>query len=238
MLAIERGGAHSRSMSRWLLSLVLCAACGDNLHPVADAAAPDVPTGPDAPVCATGEETCDGTCIPVTDDEANCGGCMNVCHGGEVCTSSTCQCPVGVVPPIVFPTGFEQFFNVGVFTLTLAPTISLSGFNGLVFGHDANIPLDTDIDLSTVPLGSTPFVAALAGLDLTTFQIDASYVATAGTINFSKRCDTEIEGTLKNATFSGVAGGIVDGSIPTLDPDGCVIEVPTLSFHLMTSPCQ
>ena len=177
-------------------------------------------------------------CIPVTDDEANCGTCMNVCHGGEVCSSSTCKCPTGIVPPIVFPTGLEQFFPLGPVTLTLAPTLSLSGVNGLVFGHDANIPLDTDIDLSTVQLGSTPFVAALAGLDIMSFKIDASYVATAGTIKFTKRCDTEIEGTLKNATFNGVGGGIVDGTVPTIDPEGCVIQVNTLAFHLMTTACS
>jgi len=86
-------------------------------------------------------------------------------------------------------------------------------------------------------LGSAPFVAALAGLDVMSFKIDASYVATAGIMKFTKRCDTEIEGTLKNATFKGVAGGIVDGTIPTIDPDGCVIQVSTLAFHLMTAPC-
>lgn len=226
-------------MSRWLLSLVLCAACGDNLHPAEpDAAPPDTPAGPDAALCGTGEASCDGTCISVTEDEANCGACTNVCHGGEVCKSSACECPTGVVPPLVFPTGVEQFFNLGAATITLAPTLSLGGVNGLVFGHDANIPLDTDIDLSTIPLGSTPFVAALAGLDVMSFKLDASYVATAGTITFTKRCDTEIEGTLKNATFNGVQGGIVDGTLPTIDPDGCVIHVNTLSFHLMTTACS
>lgn len=224
-------------MSRWLLSLVVCAACGDNLQPAAPDAAPPDAAGPDAAVCAAGEASCDGMCIPVTEDEANCGGCMNACHGGEVCGSSTCACPTGVVPPIVVPTGFEQFFPLGPVTLTLAPTLSLSGVNGLVFGHDANVPLDTEIDLATVPLGSTPFVAALAGVDIMTFQIDASYVATAGTIELTKRCETEIEGTLTNATFNGIGGGLLDGTLPTIDPDGCVIHVSTLAFHLMTAPC-
>jgi hypothetical protein len=151
-----------------------------------------------------------------------------------------CKCPSGVVPSLVIPTGFEQFFPVGPLTLTLAPTISISGggsVNGLVFGHDASIALNTDIDLASVPLGSTPFVAALAGLDVQTFAIDASYVATAGTIKFTKRCETEIQGTLMNATFNGVSGKIVDGTIPMVDPNGCVVHITSMTFHLMTAAC-
>jgi hypothetical protein len=227
-------------MSRWLLlSVVVCAACGDNIRPAADAApTPDTaPPGPDAAVCPTGEAFCDDACIPVTDDEAHCGGCTP-CNGGEVCSDAACACPTGVVPPLVFPTGLEQFFNLGLFTITLAPTLSLGGVNGLVFGHDGSIQLDTDIDLAAVPLGSTPFVAALAGVDVMTFAIDASYVATAGTIRFTQRCDTEIQGTLRNATFNGVSGNIVDGEIPMVDPEGCVIQVNNLVFHLRTAPCD
>ncbi|MBX3156876.1 MAG: hypothetical protein KF773_12955 [Deltaproteobacteria bacterium] len=229
-------------MSRWVpLLVVCCAACGDNLRPAeadaaleADAA---VPPGPDAMVCGAGQASCDGECISVTGDEANCGGCDNACHGGEVCTDAMCKCPTGVIPPFVFPTGIEQFFPLGPLTLTLAPTLSLGGVNGIIFGHGPSVPLNTDIDLASVPLGSPPFLAAIAGLDVMSFQIDASYVATAGTIRFTKRCDTEIQGTLRNATFNGVSGNFIDGSIPTVDPQGCVIHVTNFSFHLRTAPC-
>lgn len=218
-------------MLRWQLLFVVCAACGDNLTAPAleppDAAPPDSPPIPETPVCET----------DVSNDETNCGECRHVCHGGEVCKNSACGCPVGIIPPLVFPTGFEQFFGAGGFSLALAPTISLDGVNGLVFGYDASIPLDTDIDLATVPLGSTPLVGSAVGLDLQNFALDASYLATAGTIRFTKHCDTEIQGTLRNATFNGISGGLLGGGIPMVDPDGCSVHVNALAFHLATAPC-
>jgi hypothetical protein len=224
-------------MSRWTLMLALCSACGDNLKPdvLPDAEADAFVV--DTLVCATGEAACEGECIGVATDETNCGACANVCHGGEVCKNAECKCPVGIVPSLVFPTGFEQFFPVGGFVLTLAPTLSLSGVNGLVFGTSASIALNTDIDLASVPLGTPPFVGSLAGLDVQGLMVDATYLATAGTIRFTKRCDTEIEGTLTNATFNGISGGLLGGGIPMIDPEGCVIQVPTLNFHLATAAC-
>jgi hypothetical protein len=226
---------------RWSLPLVvLCAAAcsyGDNLR-VPPVAEPDATVGPDAPLCTAGQAFCDGACLDVSEDEANCGDCASPCKGGEVCKSSTCDCPDNVVPPFTLPLGLDQFIPLGIFTLGLTPTISLGGINGLLFGFDTSIPLDTDIDLATVALGSTAFVGALVGLDLmNNFSIDASYLATAGTIRFTTLCDTEIEGTLTNATFNGINTSIIDGGIPGIDPDGCVVQVSSLAFHLVTTPC-
>lgn len=215
-------------MSRWQLVIIVCAACGDNHAQPAmpDAAEPDAAM-PDALVCEADLAT----------DEANCGACNQLCHGGEVCKSSTCSCPMGIIPTVVFPTGFEQFFGAGGFTLALAPTISIGGLNGLVFGYDASVPLDTNIDLASVPLGSTPFVGSAVGLDIQNMQLDASYVATGGTLRFTKRCDTELQGTLTNATFNGISGGLLGGGIPMVDPEGCVVHVTSLTFHLATMAC-
>jgi hypothetical protein len=214
---------------RWLvIVVVVVCACGDNLIPAApDASQPDAMVIPDALTCTA----------DLTTDEANCGACNHLCHGGEVCKSSACGCPVGIIPPLVFPTGLEQFFGAGGFTIALAPTISIGGLNGLVFGYDTNVPLDTDIDLSMVALGSTPFVGSAVGLDVQTFMLDASYVATAGTLHYSKHCDTEIQGTLANATFNGISGGLLGGGVPMVDPEGCVVHVSSLAFHLMTAAC-
>ncbi|MGE0548137.1 MAG: hypothetical protein AB7R00_13810 [Kofleriaceae bacterium] len=213
---------------RWPLLLSSVIACGDNRQVAApDAGTPDAAELPDAPACTA----------DVSTDEANCGACDHLCNGGEVCKSGTCNCPGGVVPPLVFPTGFEQFLGAAGFTVALAPTISLGGVNGLAFGYDTNVPLDTDIELSDVPLGSLPFVGAAAGVDLQSLAIDASYLATSGTIRFTKHCETEIEGTLTNATFQGISGGLLGGGIPMIDPEGCVIEVDSLSFHLATEAC-
>ncbi|MFN0252545.1 MAG: hypothetical protein ACKV2T_37055 [Kofleriaceae bacterium] len=218
-------------MLRWVLTLVVCAACGDNLLPLVDAGDASLPEPDsvtiDAPACTANTSS----------DEANCGECGHLCLGGEVCRNATCDCPSGVVPPLVFPTGAEQFFAAGGFTIALGPTLSLSGINGIVFGFDASVPLNTNIDLATVPLGSTPFVGSAVGVDIQNFSLDASYLATAGTIRFTKRCDTEIQGTLTNATFQGLSGGLLGGGIPMVDPDGCVVNVNSLTFHLMTAAC-
>ncbi|HEY5952661.1 MAG TPA: hypothetical protein VIV40_44485 [Kofleriaceae bacterium] len=216
-------------MLRWQIPLIVCAACGDNLEaPAPDAPPPDSAAMPDAaPVCEK----------DVSSDEANCGACDHICHGGEVCKNAACGCPTGLIPPLVFPTGTEQFFGAGGFNIALAPTLSIGGVNGLLFGYDAGTPLDTDIDLSTVPLGTTPFVGSAAGLDIQNMSLDASYVATAGTLHFTKRCDTEIQGTLTNATFNGLSGGLLGGGVPMVDPEGCVIHVNALTFHLSTAAC-
>jgi hypothetical protein len=165
--------------------------------------------------------------------EANCSDCASPCHGGEVSPTHV-RLPVGLRGC----RSLEQFIPLGIFTLAIAPTISLAGVNGMLFGFDTGLPLDTDIDLATVPLGSTPFVGALVGLDvMNNFSIDASYLATAGTIRFTTLCDTEIEGTLTNATFNGINTSIIDGGIPGIDPEGCEIQVASLSFHLVTTAC-
>jgi hypothetical protein len=218
---------------RWPLLLVTFAACsyGDNLERAADAALPDTAdVTPDAP------PLCDAD---VSNSEQNCGECGFVCAGGEVCTNGECNCPANPIPTFIFPTGLEQFIPVGLFTLAIAPAISLNGLNGLVIGFDTALPLDTDIDLATVPLGSTPLVGALTGLDPTAMpiSIDATYLATGGTIRFTKLCDTEIEGTITNATFNGVGGDILtNGGV--IDPQGCEVQVGTITFHLMTTACS
>jgi hypothetical protein len=146
---------------------------------------------------------------------------------------------MNVIPGTTLPLGLDQFFPAGAFTIALTPLPTLSGINALIFGYDASNPLDTDIDLATVPLGSTPFVAAGVGLDIQAMTLDTQYVATAGTLRFTTLCDTEIQGTLTNATFNGVSlGDITSGEIPMVDPDGCVIQVPSLAFHVVTTPCQ
>lgn len=224
----------------WPLLLVTFAACsyGDNLQNPADAALPDTAVAPDASLCEAGQTSCDGACLDVSNNEQNCGECGFPCAGGEVCTAGQCDCPSNPIPTFLFPTGLEQFFPIGGFTIALAPAISINGINGLLIGFDTTLPLDTDIDLATVPLGSTPFVGALTGLDITMgFSIDASYLATAGTMRFTKLCDTEIEGTITNATFNGIGGDILtNGGV--IDPEGCEVQVGTITFHLMTAACS
>ena len=215
----------------------MLAACGDNIQLAPDAAPPDAPPPqPDATLCAGTEMLCDGECLDVSGDEANCGECGNECNGGEVC-SGTCACPSDdFVPASIAPSGFDQFQDATIFTIGIAPTFGPGGINPVIFGFDPAGMVDTDIDLATIPLGSAPFVAIGLGFDLGTMTLDAQYVATAGTIRFTTLCATEIEGTLTNVTFSGVSGGI-GGGIPEVDPEGCVVTAPSIAFHVQSEPC-
>lgn len=51
----------------------------------------------DRPICSGGScgtaciTSCNAACVDVTRDPANCGGCNQVCSGGQVCTSSECR---------------------------------------------------------------------------------------------------------------------------------------------------
>ncbi len=46
--------------------------------------------GADASSCPAGQASCNGTCIGVTHDDANCGACAMTCTGGQHCAASTC----------------------------------------------------------------------------------------------------------------------------------------------------
>jgi hypothetical protein len=49
--------------------------------------------------CVAGSKYCRGTCIPVTDDPLNCGGCEVVCAATKgplsICSGGVCTCPAG-----------------------------------------------------------------------------------------------------------------------------------------------
>lgn len=54
----------------------------------------DEPTVTD-PSCMEGEDLCEDSCIDVTADDANCGGCGVMCGAGLICMESDCVCEVG-----------------------------------------------------------------------------------------------------------------------------------------------
>jgi hypothetical protein len=218
------------------LALVVLAACGDNIQVAPDAAVPDAPPMPDAALCAGNQMLCEGECIDVSNDEANCGDCGNQCRGGEVCTNS-CACPTDFLPQSVSPSGFDQFQDAMLFTIAISPNFALNGINPVIFGFDPAGAIDTDIDLATIPLGQAPFVAIGVGFDLGSMTLDTQYLATAGTIRFTTLCATEIQGTLTDVTFNGVTGGL-GGGIPMVDPAGCVVTAPSIDFHVASEPCQ
>ena len=217
-----------------LLFVLLFAACGDDAPAV-----PDAPVIIDAPpidtlMCASPTKLCGTTCLPVTEDEENCGDCGVECHGGEAC-DQTCMCaPAAFIQTTITPGMFDQFRGAGAVTIAIGPTFGSGGINPFLVGYTATTPLGTDIDLSTIPLGDLPFVAAAYRFDLNTMSTDAAYNATAGTLRLTRACGTEVEGTLTGATFRGVNGGLMS---PEIDPLGCTITVPSITFHIMTAAC-
>lgn len=220
-----------------LLYLVLVSACGDDTG-----AKPDAPVihldaaidaAPDAPSCALPDKVCAGVCTTVATDEANCGDCGVACKGGEAC-DGTCACPTPFIPATYTPQMFDNFMQQMGVTIAIGPVVDSVGIHPVLFGYNAQTPIDQDIDMSTVTLGTIPFVAAGYRLDLGTFATDAQYVMTSGTLHITKACDTEFEGTITNAVFRGATGGFAN---PMVDPMGCTFTVPTLAFHAMTQAC-
>jgi hypothetical protein len=219
-----------------LLLVLIVAACGDDGSTmlIVDAM-PDAPPIDSAPTCGAPSMMCGASCLDVSSDEENCGACGEICGGGEACIASACDCPDPFVPATLTAGGFDQIMAVGQgITIAINPNLG-TGINPFIVGYDAATPDDMDIDLSTVTLGEAPFVGAGYGFDIGTMAIDASYVATAGTLRITERCATHVEGTLTNATFQGISGGFTN---PTLDPEGCTFTVATVTFEMGETPCQ
>lgn len=220
-----------------MLFVLLMAACGDDAAVKPDALVPidaAVDARPDAaPTCAAPMKMCGNSCLDVSADETNCGDCGIECKGGEAC-DSTCACAPPFIPTSLTPSGFDQFQGMGGAQIAIGPYFGPSGIHPIIIGYTATTPLATDIDLSTVAVGDLPFVAAGYRVDTTTFAIDASFLATSGTLRLTSACATDIEGTLTNATFRGVTGGLMD---PMVDPNGCMFTGVTMAFHISTGPC-
>jgi hypothetical protein len=219
-----------------MLFVLLIAACGDDAAAVIpdalvvpiDAPAPDA-----APTCAAPMKMCGNSCLAVATDEANCGDCGIECKGGEAC-DGTCACAPAFIPATVTPGGFDMFQGMGGAQIAIGPVFDQAGIHPIIVGYTATTPLATDIDLSTVAVGDLPFIAAGYRVDTMTFTTDAAFLATAGTLRLTSACATDIEGTLTNATFRGVTGGLMD---PMVDPNGCMFTGITMAFHISTGPC-
>lgn len=223
-----------------LLFVILVAACGDDAPATIDAPVIiDSPPPPiDALTCAAPTKLCGSSCLDVSGDEENCGDCGVECRGGEAC-DATCACaPAAFIPATIGEVdvvgAFDQFNDAGGVTLAIGPTFGQGGINPIIVGYQANVPLNTDIDLSTLTLGDPPFVAAAYRIDVMTMTGDAAFLATAGTLRLTRACGSQADGTLTNATFRGVTGGFMN---PMVDPAGCTITVPSMTFHIMTAAC-
>jgi hypothetical protein len=217
-----------------MLFVLLLSACGDDAAIKPDAAVPiDAPAPDAAPVCAAPKKQCGNSCLAVAIDEDNCGDCGVVCGGGQACDGS-CACAPPFIPATVAPGGFDQFQSQGGALIAIGPVFDAAGIHPMIIGYTATTPLATDIDLSTLTVGNLPFVAAGYRVDTATLTTDAAFVATAGTLRLTSACATDVEGTLTDATFRGVTGGLMN---PMVDLNGCMFTGVTMTFHISTAAC-
>jgi hypothetical protein len=178
---------------------------------------------------------CGASCLDVSVDEENCGACGEACNGGQACNANACACaPTDFIPATLVESQFDQLMAVGGgISIALNPNFG-DHINPFIVGYDAQTPIDADIDLSMATIGEAPFVAAGYNFDLGTNSLDATFIATAGTLHIDELCDTHMEGTLMNATFRGSTGGFTN---PTVDPDGCMFTVTSVTFAMGETPC-
>ena len=219
-----------------MLFVLLVSACGDDgaaAKPYAFVAPLDAAPDAFVPTCAAPSKMCGNTCLDVSADEANCGDCGIECNGGEAC-DGTCACAPPFIPETVTPSGFDMFQAQGGAQIAIGPVFGASGINPLLVGYTNDIALDTDIDLSMVEVGTLPFVAMGYRVDLGAGTFDAAFIATSGTLKLTSACDTEIAGTLTNATFRGVNGGLQN---PMVDPAGCSFTGLNVAFKISTAAC-
>ncbi len=60
---------------------------------VGDGVATDAISGDGPTMCATGRISCGASCVDLTSDPANCGGCGLACSGGMACAGGVCGAP-------------------------------------------------------------------------------------------------------------------------------------------------
>ena len=224
-------------------SLIALAACGGSSSSTADApvimvadAPPPDAAAPDAFVCAAPNMMCGVDCLDTRVDEANCGACDKACQAGAACVASDCACPAeSFIPATVTPSGFDPVQAAQGVTLAIGIITNGNAVHALLVSYvnsdaaaNATV-LGQDYDLSTITPPNVPTIGAGYNVSLQTQSFDASYVVTAGTVNFTTACSVGASGTLTNATFKGATIDLNTGTL-TVDPAGCTFTVPTLTF--------
>ena len=204
--------------------IVLGAACsGDGGAVVVDAGIDA--TVVDASTCQG--MICGGECLDTSLDEQHCGSCTTVCDPGQACLLSACACPPSFVPAM--PSFVQQGVDA---TMLPGATIGFGGMlnstiDALVVAYPTQtVQVNRAYVLAGTNPGTPPFVAAGYDLDINTFTPSASFYATAGTLTFTKVCAAGFAGTLTNGHFVAVMGLMN----PTLVPNGCAFDVPTMTF--------
>jgi hypothetical protein len=225
-------------------SLIALAACGGGsksgttdapVIQLADAPPPDA-APPDAFVCAAPSMMCGPDCLDTRTDEKACGSCTNACHAGESCQASQCACPAqSFIPATVTPSGFDPVqaqgtttAAIGIITAGSAVDVLLVTYVNSDAATNATI-LGHDYDLATITPPNVPTIGAGYNVNIQTQSADATYIATAGKVNFTTACSIGASGTLTNVTFKGAT---ISGGGLVIDPLGCTFTVATVNFTI------
>ena len=221
-----------------MVSMLTLAACGGGGGSDAIDAAPGAIDGriadgplPDALAACEIGERCYGVCVDTSTSVLHCGGCNMACASpAQVCGGALpCSCPEGFIPDTVnvaLATVNDTYLPP--LTVALAPLFPEGRTDLLLVGYIAGVtPLDEPL---TIPGGFEP-PALAAGFDVD-LGVDpprahGSYLATAGTVQFTSACSVGATGTATNVTFSEVSQA--DGSEIL---GGCSFTVETVSFAL------
>lgn len=92
---------------------------------------PDADPTPDALVCAAPTELCDGACVDVLDDAANCGACGRECPSG-ICDDGVC---VGSLPGHVVAIGHDFVEHNDASARLLGNALALAGADPIIVGE-------------------------------------------------------------------------------------------------------
>ena len=74
-----------------LTTLIACGGADGVGGVTADGSSSDDAEVPDVVTCPTGQALCGGSCIDVTENDSDCGGCGQACTGAQHCAASVCR---------------------------------------------------------------------------------------------------------------------------------------------------
>jgi hypothetical protein len=159
---------------------------------VDNACASPVDAGRDAATCAAGEVDCSGTCVDVSTDSANCGGCGMRCGAPATCVSGACTLPPGCTTNADCAAGEVCVGNVCTAPVD-AGTDAMVCAGGMTLCTDVCVDLQSDpsscgscgtacdVRSTCVAGACTPATGCSTGADCAAGEVCVGNVCVAGT---------------------------------------------------------
>jgi hypothetical protein len=117
------------------------------------------------PSCSPSQTNCNGVCVDLTSDEANCGACGRACAAGDVCNNGL-ACQPATCLPVTGTAGNVSLADNGQLTATTEQAAEFGNLimavpDGTTFGKLATIESGFDFATGTCAAGSPRFVVFL-----------------------------------------------------------------------------